>query len=85
MIEYLLQSGGDPEALATDGATLLHYAAFLNQNPVVIDFLIANRCLTLTSRRGDGITPLHDAARNNGNPVIVERLLAAGAEVHAPD
>ena len=80
-----LAIGADVHARSDDGHTPLHRAAWSNQNPAVIDLLIANGGDVNARREKNGITPLHAAAGGNGNPVIVERLLAAGSELDARD
>ncbi len=78
-VRALLQEGVDVDAAQPDGATALHWAAYL-------DDLDATRLLIEAGASPDaanelGATPLYLACEN-GNPALVRALLEAGA---APD
>ena len=66
------------------GDTPLHWAAFGNPNPVVIEALLAAGA-EVDARTNGGFTPLHRAALNNENPAVIEALLTGGANLEARD
>ncbi len=79
-VRGLLQAGADVDSRQPDGATALHWAAYL-------DDLDAADLLLGAGARPDaanelGVTPLYLACEN-GNPALVRRLLAAGADANA--
>ena len=80
-----LRSGPDPNARDGAGATPLHLAAKVSENPVVITLLL--EAGADPNQRGWGsYTPLHMAAGGfSPNPVVVKKLLKAGADLHARD
>ena len=79
-LRALLQEGVDVDAAQPDGATALHWAAYL-------DDLEAARLLIESGASADaanelGATPLYLACEN-GNPALVRALLEAGASPDA--
>ena len=64
--------------------TLLHRAARYNENPMVIEALVAAGA-DPNARDGDKETALHRAAAHNENPMVIEALMAAGANPKAKD
>ena len=82
-----LAKGFDLQARNEDGETLLHYAAFYNENPAVIATLLKagaelEERTAVKEMSGGGLTPLHGAAQNE-NPAVVMTLLEAGANLEA--
>ena len=78
-----LRTGSDAMARSEDGTTPLHYAAaYSNDNPAVLEVLIAAGA-DLNTRTEDGNTPLHYAADSNDDSAVLEVLIAAGADVNA--
>jgi uncharacterized protein len=75
-VRALLQKA-DVNAPQADGATALHWAAYLN-NLELADLLIAARANVKAANR-DGATPLSLAAIN-GNAAMIGKLLQAGAD-----
>ena len=74
-----LAAGADLEARDKDKATPLHYAAYQNENPAVIETLLKAGA-DLEARTKWEATPLHFAAGANENPAVIETLLKAGAD-----
>ena len=75
-VRNLLQAGADPNSIAPDGSTALHWAVHRN-NPAILDVLLtAGAKPDMVTRYR--IAPLTLAAEN-GNASIMERLLSAGA------
>ena len=64
--------------------TPLHLAARYNENPAVIEALIAAGAKVREDDSSDQ-TPLHFAARYNENPAVADALIAAGAKVEEGD
>lgn len=64
--------------------TPLHFAAGFNDDPAIIDALVAAGA-ELEARLEQGLTPLHLAAGFNHNPAVIEALLEAGADRRAQD
>ena len=62
---------------------LLAVTARNNDNPAVVDALLAAGGADLEARDDRGFTPLHRAANINESLPVLEALLAAGADVHA--
>ena len=60
----------------------LHMAATFNENPAVVEALLAAGA-DVAARNDRGSTALHMAAGFNENPAVVDALLAAGADVAA--
>jgi ankyrin repeat protein len=77
----LLKQGADVNAPQGDGATALHWAAYLNDAETVAWLLRAGA--NVTARNDLGITPLALAAQQGGAEVI-EQLLKAGAKPNDP-
>ena len=79
-VRALLQARTDVNARQPDGATALHWAAYLD------DLDTADRLLGAGARPDAanelGVTPLYLACEN-GNATLVRRLLAAGADANA--
>ena len=59
--------------------TPLHLAALFNENPAVIQALLAAGSDPMARTESGDETPLHWAA-GNGSPAVVQALLAAGAD-----
>ena len=85
-----IYNGADLEAKANEDYRPLHMAARYNDNPAVIESLMAAGAdLEAKSDYGfwsSGVsqqTPLHYAARYNDNPAVIEALLTAGADLEA--
>ena len=80
-VNACLKAGADVAASTEDGHTPLHQAAQFNENPAIVQALLA-RGADLSARvaTGDEHTPLHEAAANNENPAVLQALLAAGAD-----
>ena len=74
-----LDAGADPMARNENSITPLHWTAWTNEHPVVIETLLAAGA-ELEARNKIGWTPLQNAARNNENPAVLKALLAAGAD-----
>ena len=81
-----LDAGADPKARDKYKWTPLHWAAMYNENPMVIEALLAAGA-DLESRENTllGGTPLHWAAAQNENPAVIKALLAAGAALESRD
>ena len=80
-VAYLLARGVDVDAAGDDGATALHWAAYLNDAETSAALLRAGARADAPNRYG--VTPLALAARN-GNAEIIERLVAAGVDPNDP-
>jgi ankyrin repeat protein len=65
-----------------DGRYYLHWTAGSNENPVVIESLLAAGADPNDRDEYNG-TPLHRAARFNSNAAVIRVLLAAGADPNA--
>ena len=79
-----LDTGADPAATNDAGVTPLHWAAWSNESPAVIQTLLAAGA-DLEVRNEEGGTPLQNAAWNNENPAVIETLIAAAAELEPRD
>ena len=79
-----LSAGADINFRDEDGGTPLHYAAEHNENPAVIEALIAAGA-DLDARGEYGWTPLHVAASENESPAVIAVLLLAGADASVRD
>jgi ankyrin repeat protein len=69
-------------AIAGDGFTPLHLAAFFAQPEMVLVLLERGAEIEVVSRNAMAIRPLHAAAAG-GSPAVVEILLARGADPNA--
>ena len=76
----MLARKADVNLASADGTTALHWAAELDDLPMVEALLAAGARAQVANR--SGVTPLHLAATNGGT-AIIERLLAAGADPNA--
>ena len=77
-----LAAGSDVHAQDERGLTPLHWAAARNQDPAVVEALLAAGA-DPEARASDeviSVTPLHVAAESNENPAVLTVLLAAGAD-----
>jgi ankyrin repeat protein len=83
-VEHLL--GGEPAAgiaaLASDGFTALHLAAYFGRVEVVRRLLAAGAEVEAVARNATRVRPLHSAVAG-GSDAVVEALLAAGADPEA--
>ena len=80
-----LASGADVGARDDDGYTPLHLAARYNDNPAVIEALVAAGADLGVREDEEGWTPLHLAARYNDNPTVITALAGTGADLGARD
>ena len=77
-----LAAGADAYTRDERDLTPLHWAAFGNQDPAVLEVLLAAGADPET-RASDvviSVTPLHVAAQGNENPAVLTVLVAAGAD-----
>jgi ankyrin repeat protein len=81
-ISALLQQKVDPNAIAIDGTTALHWAVRADDLQIVDALIRAGAQVTAKSRHG--VTPLYIAA-DQGHPGIIRRLIAAGADANGTD
>ena len=65
---------------STTDTPLIHYAAWVNENPAVIQVLL-DAGANIHAKDDDGQTPLHYAARGNRNQALIQVLLDAGADI----
>jgi uncharacterized protein len=80
-VRSLLQQKADVNAPQADGATALHWAARLDDQPLAELLIKAGANAKAANRFG--VTPL-ELACVNGNPAMIEMLLKAGADANAP-
>ena len=80
-VASLLKSGADVNAAQSDGATALHWAAYLNDAETT--GLLLRAGAKVDARNDLGVTPLALAAQQGGAAVI-EQLLKAGAKPNDP-
>ncbi len=79
-----LVAGAEVSARDESSNTLLHTAAALNENPLVVVALVASGA-GVNARDKYGRTPLHDAAAFNDNHLVGGALVLHGADVNARD
>ncbi len=82
-VQALLDAGARPELLDSDGATLLHAAAY-EGNSETLKLLLGMRLPVDAKNRASGTTPLHYGVCVNSFE-CVQLLLAAGADPNAMD
>ena len=82
VVTACLAAGVDVAARDDDRITPLHWAAWSNQDPKVIEVLLVAGA-DLEARNDDERTPLHYAARNTDDPAVIQVFLAAGADLEA--
>lgn len=80
-VASLLKNGVDVNAAQSDGATALHWAAYLNDAETT--GLLLRAGANVNARNDLGVTPLALAAQQGGAAVI-EQLLKAGAKPNDP-
>ena len=73
----LLKKHADVNAPQSDGATALHWAAYLEDADTAS--LLIRAGATVDTRNNYGVTPLA-LASGNGNAAVIDRLLKAGAD-----
>ena len=76
-VQSLLAQNADVNARQGDGATALHWAAYLNDGETIAALIGAGA--DVHAANDHGVTPLALAARN-GNAGIIARLLASGVD-----
>ena len=79
-LRALLEEGVDVDAAQPDGATALHWAAYLDDLETARLLIAAGAVVDAANELG--ATPLYLACEN-GNPAMVRALLAAGASPDA--
>ena len=79
-VRTLLREPVDVDARQPDGATALHWAAYLDDVETAELLIAAGAVPDVANQLG--VTPLYLACEN-GNPALVRALLAAGATPHA--
>ena len=82
--ELRIEAAAEAQKQEDDQFTILHYAAWNNDNPAIIAALL-NAGGNIHEKDKDGDTPLHIAAIGNDNPEIIAVLLNAGANIHEKD
>ena len=92
-VKTCLAAGADPNARGINKRTPLHSAAEYNENPGVVQALLAagakleaktdyeSDSYSRTRYSGSGYRALHFAARGNENPAVTQALIDAGAKV----
>ena len=80
-VQALLKKRADVNAPQSDGATALHWAAYLNDAETATLLLRAGAKVNV--RNNLGVTPLALAAQQ-GSAVLVEKLIKAGAAPNDP-
>jgi len=85
-VKTLIARGDDIQAVVNDGATPLHYAAYL-PHAQIARFLLQNGARA-DAKNAKGETPLHEVARHlhqEGDEATIGILLDAGASLSAQD
>ena len=82
-VEASIAAGCKPDAKDEKGLTALHYAAFYNESPKVIDALIEHGAL-INARDAYGGNPLHSAVQRN-TAEMLDALIRHGVRVNAKD
>ena len=80
-VQALLKKKADVNAPLNDGATALHWAAYLNDADT--SALLIRAGATVNVKNNYGVTPFALAAEQ-GNAVILEQLMKAGADPNDP-
>jgi len=80
-VQALLKKKADVNASSLDGATALHWAAYLNDAET--SALLVRAGADVNARNNYGVTPLALAAEQ-GNATIIEQLMKAGADPNDP-
>jgi uncharacterized protein len=80
-VQSLLKKKADVNAPQSDGATALHWAAYLNDAET--SALLIRAGANVNAKNNYGITPLALAAEQ-GNAVIIDQMLKAGADPNDP-
>jgi ankyrin repeat protein len=79
-VRALLHQHVDPNAIAPDGTTALHWA--VHRDVDVIADLLIHAGAEVNAADDEGVTPIA-LASINGNATMIKRLLAAGADANA--
>ena len=82
-VRALLNQKVDVNQAQGDGMTALHWAAY-NDDPQMVQVLLAAHANIKAETRLEAVTPLFMACKN-GDAAIIEALLNAGASASAPD
>jgi uncharacterized protein len=80
-VQSLLKKKADVNAPLSDGATALHWAAYLNDADT--SALLIRAGANVNARNNYGVTPLALAAKQ-GNAAIIEQLMKGGADPNDP-
>jgi len=80
-VQALLKKKVDVNAPLSDGATALHWAAYLNDTETTAALIRAGA--NVNAKNNYGVTPFALAAKQ-GNPAIIEQLLKAGVDPNDP-
>ena len=80
-MQALLKKKADVNAPQSDGATALHWAAYLNDAET--SALLIRAGANVNARNNYGVTPLALAAEQ-GNAAIIDQLMKAGADPNDP-
>ena len=84
-VKACLEAGADVAASTEDGHTPLHMAAQYNEDPAIVQALLAAGADLNAKATKDEHMPLHEAAKSNPNPDVLQALLTAGADPTARD
>src|SRR5262245_31601384 len=80
-IQALLKAHADVNAPQSDGATALHWAAYLEDADTTA--LLIRAGAKIDAPNNYGITPLA-LASSNGNAAVIQQLIKAGADPNRP-